>query len=112
MANKHLVIYSGKSLWKDAKGELWGKSDNKQVKDSRTFESAKGQAEFLEDRKDIAFMINYGEMKIESVGIKPADGEPVEVKPVEAKPSTDSEPVEVKPVEAKVPAGGVKIIGK
>lgn len=71
---KHLVVYQGISIWRDQVQELWGKSANPNIKESRTYESDKNQKEFLEDRKDIGFMVGYGHMKIESMDATIAEG--------------------------------------
>lgn len=49
---KHVVVYIGSSEYKDSTGHKWHKNDEKTYDES----------EYV-TRKDLHFMINYGEMK-------------------------------------------------
>ena len=69
--NKHLVMYKGVSIWRDAQGKLWGTSDNREILESRTYEDDQSQDDFLKKRPDIKFMVDYGHMKIESIDDTP-----------------------------------------
>lgn len=66
--NKHLVIYNGAGVWKDSKGLLWGTSKSPEIKDKREYASVMDSKEFLKNRTDIDFMINYGRMEITTLG--------------------------------------------
>jgi hypothetical protein len=110
--NKHLIMYKGNSIWRDIKNELWGKSANPSIKESRTYESDKNKEDFLDERGDIKFMIEYGHMSMESI-VAPAD----KVADVPADKMIDA-PVDkvadvpADKVETPAPVQGTTITGK
>lgn len=88
MNNKHLVTYLGIGMWKDAEGKMWGTNNsNKDVVASRTFKNKMTEDEFMESRKDIKFMVNYGQMKMDSIvqDIEDKEDTKVEDKKIEGK---------------------------
>jgi hypothetical protein len=85
MKSKHAVVYNGMGIWRDGKGILWGSSDNgnSDIQPKREFTSEGTEAEFLDTRKDISFMVEYGQMAISTVSID----EPVATSSVQSAPA-------------------------
>ena len=72
--NKHLVTYMGSGLWRDSEEKLWGEVEGRtDITRKVVFKSTKSQEDFLETRPDIKFMIEYGQMSIETLSADDAE---------------------------------------
>lgn len=56
-------MYIGQGVWSDATNKKWMNGD------IHEFETDTNAKHFLDDRKDIKFMVEYGSMKINSISI-------------------------------------------
>lgn len=90
MKSKHVVTYIGAGIWKDKDLDLY--VPNK----SHEFETDKSEAEFLEERGDIKFMVEYGQMTIATASIEEApvnDGKTSAEPPKENATVTPGKPI-------------------
>lgn len=71
MKSKHVIKYLGQGIWKDNKGKLWSKDEKEQrdILSAREFESASDEETFLNSRPDIKFMVEYGQMSINTISL-------------------------------------------
>ena len=54
----HVLVFKGNGSWKDTEGVIY--PSGKEIR----IESELSEKEFLESRKDIKFMVNYGQLSI------------------------------------------------
>lgn len=71
---KIIVDYIGTGIWVDGKGNRWAKNakdiNDENIKDTRDFESESLET-FKEERSDIGFMLEYGQMKSHVIASEP-----------------------------------------
>lgn len=63
MKSTHVLIFKGNGSWKDSEGKIY--NSNKEVR----IESDLSEEDFLDGRKDIKFMVEYGQLTISTASV-------------------------------------------